>query len=189
MSPRDSVRHTPGPADGPTDGTVPGTSAGLSRRLLLRRTGVAAAAVVGVALTGCTAAGLGTVGGPRLVCRHQRSEEVYAETPLVPGMLVTHSWRHSIELSRWSDTYRCTAVGLTLIRTEFEAYGAGMPMDEGQVRLEDGKVIIEDIDRPFEAVRWIHSHEVDYRISIDGDDSLIDAETLPHREPLELRPL
>ena len=159
---------------------------GLSRRLLLRRTGVAAAAALGAAVTGCTAVGL-TRG--QLVCRHQRTEEVYAQVPLEPGMVLTHSWLHSIEHTRWTDTYRCDRGGLTLIRTEFESYGAGMPMDEGEVRIEDGRVVITEIDRPFEAVRWIHSHDVDYRIGIDGDESLIEAESLPHREPLELRPL
>ncbi len=171
------MHHTPGST---------GHTTGLSRRRLLRHTGLAAVAAVAVSAAGCS--GLGT-GGPQLVCRHQRSEEIYAQIPLEPGMLLTHSWLHSIELSRWSDTYRCEADGLTLIRTEFEAYGAGMPMDEGEVRIEDGRVIITEINRSFDAVRWIHSHEVDYRIGIDGDESLIDAADLPHREPLELRPL
>lgn len=165
----------------------PGAAPALSRRLLLRRSGAAAAAALGAAaVSGCAALGLSR---PQLVCRHQRSDEVYARVPLEPGMLITHSWLHSVELTRWSDTYRCGRDGLTLIRTEFESYGAGMPLDEGEVSIEDGRVVITEIDRPFEAIRWIHSHDVDYRIGIDGDESLIEAEDLPHREPLELRPL
>lgn len=75
-----------------------------------------------------------------------------------------------------------------LTSTEFEAYGAGMPLDEGDVSVQDGQVVIENIDREFEAIRWIHSHRVDYRIGVDGDESLIDTDALPDLEPLELRP-
>ena len=122
------------------------------------------------------------------MCQHQRSGEVYAELGIVVGSLITHSWIHSIELSRWSDTYRFDGEQLMLVSTEFEEYGAGMPLDEGDVRLKDGKVIIENIDRPFEAIRWIHSHRVDYRIGVDAQEDLIDSGDLPDREPLELRP-
>ncbi|WP_291796390.1 DUF1850 domain-containing protein [Brevibacterium sp.] len=96
---------------------------------------------------------------------------------------------HSIEHSRWTDTFEYDGEVLRLVATRFKEYGAGMPLDEGDVRLEDGWVSIEGIDREFEAVRWIHSHRVDYRIGIDGEDDVIDPLTLPDREPLELRPL
>lgn len=141
---------------------------------------------------GAAAATLGVIGcsssASTLVCQHQRTGEIYAEWDISVGSLITHSWIHSIELSRWSDTYRFDGEDLILSRTEFEAYGAGMPLDEGDISFSDGKVVIENIDRPFEAIRWIHSHEVDYRIGIDSRDNLIAADELPHREPLELRP-
>lgn len=142
----------------------------------------AAAAAGTLGLSGCLA------GTHKLVCRHQRSGEVYAELDIRQGSTITHSWVHSIELSRWTDTYRFDGEALTLTSTEFEEYGAGMPMDEGDVRMEDGKVIIENIDRDFEAIRWIHSHRVDYRIGVDNNDDLIAAGELPDREPIELRP-
>lgn len=104
------------------------------------------------------------------------------------GSVVTHSWVHSIERSRWTDSYRVDDEALMLVRTEFAEYGAGMPMDEGEVSIQDGQVVIDGIDRPFEAIRWIHSHRVDYRIGVDGDTDLIDARELPDNEPLELRP-
>lgn len=159
----------------------PGPTPGVTRRQLLAFAGAAAAAGT-LGLTGC-----GT-GGHKLVCQHQRSGEVYGEFDIVTGSIVTHSWIHSIELSRWTDTYRFDGEALTLTSTEFEEYGAGMPLDEGDVRMEDGKVIIENIDRDFEAIRWIHSHRVDYRIGLDNNDDLIAAGVLPDREPIELRP-
>lgn len=104
------------------------------------------------------------------------------------GSAISHSWVHSIELSRWTERYRFDGENLILTSTEFEEYGAGMPLDEGDLRMVDGKIIIENIDRPFEAIRWIHSHRVDYRIGIDSNENLVAAETLPDREPVELRP-
>ncbi|WP_035280132.1 DUF1850 domain-containing protein [Brevibacterium album] len=157
----------------------------VSRRLLLRGGAAAAGALVAG-----TAAGLvGCSSGPALVCRHQRTGEEYARLPLEAGSRITHSWVHSIERSRWTDTFEYDGESLRLVATKFKEYGAGMPLDEGTVRLEDGWVSIEDIDREFEAVRWIHSHRVDYRIGIDGDEDLLDPLALPDREPLELRPL
>lgn len=158
----------------------------MTRRRLL--TGVGGAAAVVIAAPSVLAA-LTACGSERqLICRHQRTQEVYASWPVETGAVVTHSWVHSIERSRWSDSYRVEADGLLLVRTEFQEYGAGMPLDEGVVTLEDGRVVITEIDRPFEAIRWIHSHRVDYRIGIEEDTDLLDPLQLPDNEPVELRP-
>ena len=153
----------------------------LSRRQLLAFSGPAAAAGA-LALSRCRSS------GHTLVCQHQRSGEVYAEWEIAVGSTVTHSWVHSIELSRWTDLYRFTGEELVLTSTEFEEYGAGMPLDEGDLRMADGKVILENIDRPFDAIRWIHSHQVDYRIGVNSRENLIAAVELPEGEPIELRP-
>ncbi|TDS87321.1 DUF1850 domain-containing protein [Nesterenkonia aurantiaca] len=157
----------------------------MSRRRLLTRTGtVAAAASLSLAtamLTSCAAT-------RKLVLQHQRSGEVYAELDISEDSEITHSWIHSIELSRWTDVYRLSGNSLVLVATRFSEYGAGMPMDEGDLRIEDGQIIIENIDREFDAIRWIHSHRVDYRIGIDGQEDLVDPTELPHRQPIELRP-
>lgn len=156
----------------------------ISRRQL-GRSGLSAAVVIAAGVSGCTS----TPATPRLVCRHQRTDEVYADLPLVTDMQIGLSWVHSIELSRWTETYRPAEDGLLLVSTRFKTYGAGMPLDEGTVRHEDGWIVIDDINRPLDAIRWVNSHRVDYRISIDGDETLVDALSLPDREPLELRPV
>lgn len=152
-----------------------------SRRQLLALMGFTAAAAT-MPLSSCSS------GTYALVCQHQRNGEVYGDWKIAVGSTVTHSWVHSIELSRWTDYYRFTGDGLLLTSTEFEAYGAGMPLDEGDLRNDEGKVIIENIDRPFEAVRWIHSHAVDYRIGLESEPHHVRAEQLPDGEPIELRP-
>lgn len=141
----------------------------------------AAAALCAVTTSGCTGPSL------TLICRHQRSEKLYAEVPVEEGTLIAHSWIHSIERSRWTETYRIESGGLVLRSSEFSQYGAGMPVDGGDVTHRDGKIVVENIDREFEAIRWFHSHQADYRIGVDEDETLLDAMTLPDREPLELR--
>ena len=157
----------------------------MSRRRLLTRTGpVAVAASLVVATATFTSCGTSRT----LLCQHQRTGEIYAELDVAEGTEITHSWIHSIELSRWTDVYRLTGDSLLLVATRFAEYGAGMPMDEGDLRVEDGEIIIENIDREFDAIRWIHSHRVDYRIGIDGNEDLVNPTELPDREPIELRP-
>lgn len=156
----------------------------MSRRQL-GKTSLAAVLVIGTGLAGCSDFGAQR----QLVCQHQRTGNVYAELPVSADTEIVLSWIHSIELSRWADTYRTTEDGLLLVSTRFKTYGAGMPMDEGTLRNENGWIVIDDIDRPVEAIRWINSHRVDYRIGIDGDETLIDTMSLPDREPIELRPV
>lgn len=144
--------------------------------------------LVGAAAVLLTATGCSVPQGPVLVCKHQRSNQVYGTASLHPGSQITHSWVHSIEKSRWTDTFEYDGETLMLVATEFSEYGAGMPLDEGDVTIEDGTVNIKNIDREFEAIQWIHSTRVDYRISVDGDDNAFDMDSLPDKEPLELRP-
>ena len=169
--------------DGATGDTDRGPwSTLVSRRRLMASTAAAAAGAL-LSIGGCSTAAAGG-----LVCRHQRTHDVYAELEVSVGSMISHSWIHSIELSRWTDTFEVTPDGLMLVTAEFSAYGAGMPLDEGEVTVRDGVVVVEEIHREFEAIRWIHSHRADYRIGIDGDESLINPGDLPDNEPLELRP-
>lgn len=124
----------------------------------------------------------------KIQLKHQRTDELYTELPITSETMITHSWIHSIEGTRWTDTYEVTNDGLLLTSTAFRTYGAGMPLNDGTLHHEDGQVVLKDLNRPFDAIRWIHSTRVDYRIGIDGDESLMDMDELPDQEPVELRP-
>ncbi|TLP98050.1 DUF1850 domain-containing protein [Nesterenkonia salmonea] len=139
----------------------------------------------------------GTVGcadpdqGHQAVISHQRTDEVLAETPVTNGTVISQSWIHSIEQSPWTDTYRTVIepdddAHLLLESTEFSEYGAGMPLDEGDVSFDDGVIRIQNIDREFESLTWFHSHNADFEFTIDGEVT-ISADDLPDREPLQLR--
>lgn len=152
-----------------------------SRRQFLVGTTMSLATILSSSLTGCLGHSENS-----LVCRHQRTAEVFAQFPVAVDTEISLSWIHSIELTRWTDTFLVTKHGLMLSKTAFSSYGAGMPMDEGQLRHENGQVIIEEINRPMEAIRWVHSHDAKYRVAVNGDDQLINAITLPDHELLEI---
>ncbi|WP_191089902.1 DUF1850 domain-containing protein [Nesterenkonia ebinurensis] len=127
-----------------------------------------------------------------MVISHQRTDEVYAEYPVEHDTEISQTWIHSIELSPWTDYYRVEIPleggqpYLVLEATEFEEYGAGMPLDEGDVSFGNGNIRIDNIDRKFDTITWFHSHSADYELTV-GDDVTISADQLPDREPLELR--
>ncbi|MDO5633406.1 MAG: DUF1850 domain-containing protein [Micrococcus sp.] len=137
-----------------------------------------------VLLTGCT-----TPGTLTLECAHQRTDEIFGTRTVAPGDTVRLSWIHSIELTDWTDTFRVEDRGFTLIETEFSSYGAGMPTgtEEGTVHLGEDSLRITDLDRPFESIRWIHSVRQRHRIDVAEARNVFDTDSLPDRQPLELR--
>ncbi len=130
-------------------------------------------------LTGCSGP------GPELQVRDQHSETVYYATPATEGTKITLAWIHSIELTPWTETYEVRDGELALVEVTLESYGAGAPSDEGVTRIEDGVIHITELDRTVEAVRWIHSHDVDYQISMDGE-VVVETQAIPHRSYAEI---
>ncbi|WGH90514.1 DUF1850 domain-containing protein [Auritidibacter ignavus] len=112
---------------------------------------------------------------------------MYATLPAKDGTTISLSWVHSIELTPWTDIFTVTPTGLVLTQTRFSSYGAGMPAGEqGDLRYEGNQVVIDNIDRPFDAIRWIHSHRAQYQVLIDHDPQCIDATQLPDHQRLEI---
>jgi hypothetical protein len=137
--------------------------------------------------------GWGTIAGARafddrlrLRCVHQRTGTVYARTRVDAGTMLALSWIHSIELTRWTEHYALTPEGFALTMTEISSYGAGMDADDGPVEIEDGRIRTRPPDLQFDALRWIHSHAVDYRIDVTGHPGFVDSLELPHHEPVAL---
>src|SRR5699024_12773930 len=95
----------------------------LTRRQLGTIAVTAVVSALGVSLAGCTSK------QRTLVCRHQRTHQEYAEVEVDIGAEITQSWIHSIELTRWSDTFKLVGDEFSLTRTVFSYYGAGVPMD------------------------------------------------------------
>ncbi|RMX22894.1 DUF1850 domain-containing protein [Auritidibacter ignavus] len=155
----------------------------ISRRSVLTLTVGTVLAVAG----GCGVTASVPTQQRQIVCRHQQHHDVYATLPAIDGTTISLSWAHSIELTPWTDIFTVTPAGLVLTQTRFSSYGAGMPAgDQGDLRYEGNQVVIDNIDRPFDAIRWIHSHRAQYRVLIDHDPQRIDAKQLPDHQRLEI---
>jgi hypothetical protein len=98
----------------------------------------------------------------------------------------TIKWIHSVEKTPWRETYQLTDEGeLLLIETAFQSFGAGVPHQKGTMTVEDGEVVIRDINEQLSVFRWIHSQNVDFELEIN-DAIVFDAEDLPHHERMEI---
>ncbi|MDO5494516.1 MAG: DUF1850 domain-containing protein [bacterium] len=117
--------------------------------------------------------------------RDQRSETVYYSTPATDGQRITLSWIHSIELTPWTETYEVRDGELVLREITLESYGAGTPSNEGVTRIEDGVIHVTELDRAVGAIRWVHSHDVDYEIEVDGE-VVVETQMIPHRSYAEI---
>ena len=141
---------------------------------------LALAALLALASGGCSGS------GPELQVRDQRSDRVYVARPAVDGERVTLAWNHSIELTPWTETYEVRGEDLVLVEVTMESYGAGAPADtEGTTTVRDGVIHITGLERPLDAVRWVHSHDTEHTVSIDGA-TVVEPADIPHRSFAEI---
>jgi hypothetical protein len=96
--------------------------------------------------------------------------EVYREVAATAGAALTFGWVHSLEKIPWNEYYHLNGTGgLVLDRITFPAFGAGIPEDRGRVcRIEDGLIIMEEIDQVFPEFVWLNSHYSVRDITLGG---------------------
>src|SRR5699024_12406145 len=116
----------------------------LTRRQLGTIAVTAVVSALGVSLAGCTSK------QRTLVCRHQRTHQVYGDVAVDIGAEITLSWIHSIELTRWSDTFKIVGDELSRTRTVYSSYGPGRPTDEGTMRHDAARLDSSDSKKPSE---------------------------------------
>ncbi|MFC0558243.1 DUF1850 domain-containing protein [Halalkalibacter alkalisediminis] len=122
-----------------------------------------------------------------LVVQSQEDKTVYNEvTHLKAGDTFTIKWIHSVEKTPWRETYQLTDEGeLLLIETVFQSFGAGVPHQKGTMTVEDGEVVVRDINEQLSVFRWIHSQNVHFELEMNNT-IVFDAEDLPHHERMEI---
>ncbi len=122
-----------------------------------------------------------------LIVQSQEDETVYNKVKhLKGGDTFTIKWIHSVEKTPWRETYQLTDEGeLLLIETAFQSFGAGVPHQKGTMTVEDGEVVIRDINEQLSVFRWIHSQKVNFELEIN-DITVFDAEDLPHHERMKI---
>ncbi|SMP60019.1 DUF1850 domain-containing protein [Anoxynatronum buryatiense] len=125
--------------------------------------------------------------GSMLVIRTANDMEVQWHTAVETGDVLVFHWIHSVEHIPWQETFEVTAENtLMLTESRFAGFGAGIPHEnQGGVRVEDGWVILDNIQREIKQYDWIHSHTALPEIWLNGKVMLQGAD-LPHHQPLTL---
>lgn len=123
----------------------------------------------------------------RLVIRTSEELEVHWHTPVKAGDVLVFHWIHSVEHIPWQETMEVTAANTLILKeSRFAGFGAGIPHENsGGVRVEDGWVILENMQQEMNQYNWIHSHTALPEIRLNGEVMLQGAD-LPHHQPLTL---
>ncbi|MDO5729160.1 MAG: DUF1850 domain-containing protein [Actinomycetaceae bacterium] len=100
-------------------------------------------------------------------------------------MAITLSWIHSIEHEPWTETYIVDGTELVLDEMTIKSYGAGVPANPGgTTTLEDGVIHIRHINKRFNELRWVHSHDTKHTVLVGNH--LIHTEDIAHHAFVEL---
>lgn len=121
-----------------------------------------------------------------LVVYNQETKEEYLRIPVQLGERLQLSWTHSVELSSWIETIEIQDGQFKIIESRFKNYGAGVsPTTEGKIRIEDGFVILYDLNQIEESYRWIHSQKQGFTLAKEGEEILL-AHEIPHHQKVEM---
>ncbi|OCA84141.1 hypothetical protein A8F94_15575 [Bacillus sp. FJAT-27225] len=87
---------------------------------------------------------------PELTITSNKTNKILWTMPVEVGDRFTIRFTHSVERTEVDEVIRIGDGNLVIDSTIYESFGAGLPFDiegEQKMRMEDGKVIIENINR------------------------------------------
>ncbi len=118
---------------------------------------------------------------------HQATGEVVYRALVQPGDVLEYEWIHSFELIPYTEEFVIEKKGLLRLTTiRVAGFGAGIPENKGKMTVEDGMVVMSEIDEIFEEINWIHTTSNLTRITLKGE-TILRGTDLPHHEPYNLR--
>lgn len=121
-----------------------------------------------------------------LTISHQQTGEVFIKTRVESGDTLKYKWMHSFEHIPWTEEFEILDNNnLQLHKITVAGFGAGIPENKGKVTIEDGIIIMSEIEQDFEEINWINSNTALVYIGLNGDE-IIKGSELPHHEPLNL---
>lgn len=121
-----------------------------------------------------------------LIISNQETKEIYMDIRVEKGDIVQYSWIHSFEHIPWTEDFIIQGNNsLMLNKITVAGYGAGIPENKGKVTIENGIIIMREMNQSFKEINWINSNTALSFISINGN-KLIKGKDLPHHEPLNL---
>lgn len=111
---------------------------------------------------------------------NQETGRVYYETDATDGLEITLRWIHSIEHEPWQETYVVEGDHLILTEVAIKSYGAGVDADPGgETTIENGVIYTRGINKRFDDLRWVHSHDTQHTLRVG--DHFIDTDSIEHR--------
>jgi len=118
----------------------------------------------------------------------QKTNEVYFSTPVETSYVLTYGWIHSLEHIPWTEQYLILDNNkLLLKKITMTAFGAGIPHNKGKVtKIENGLIIMDEIDEEFDEINWIHSQTATNYIMLN-DKIVLKGEDLPQHAALNLK--
>lgn len=123
---------------------------------------------------------------PVLIIYDQQTGENFATLPVETGDVLEYNWIHSFEHIPWNERYIVQADhGLMLFEIKVAGFGAGIPANIGTTSVENGMVVMRDLDERFKYISWIHSNTALSSIVLNGQKVASGTE-LPHHQPLKL---
>jgi hypothetical protein len=121
-----------------------------------------------------------------LTITHQETGEVFVKISVKPGDTLKYKWIHSFEHIPWTEEYEILENNsLLLHEITVAGFGAGIPENKGKVTIEDGTIIMSEIEENFEEINWINSNTALSYIGFNGEE-IIKGSEIPHHEPLNL---
>lgn len=149
------------------------------RRLLLVATALAAAALFSACAAGTVLEIVREPEGERVFCRRVQ-----------PGEEVVIAYVHSVNRRPVYDTLRIEEGGLVIVKSRFDAFGAGMPdgsTDEGTLEVLAGGMLEWRLDRPVGEVTLRVGRLADHRLLFREEAVPLDR-LAPPGSALTLRP-
>lgn len=123
---------------------------------------------------------------PVMILSDAVSSVPYTVQPVREGDILEYHWIHSFEHIPWQERYVVGAEGeLRLVEIRVAGFGAGIPENKGQVSVENGMVVMREINESFDAIAWIHSETALSKIVLNGR-ILATGPALPHHQPMKL---
>lgn len=117
---------------------------------------------------------------------NQETGEIYLERRVKAEDTLEYQWIHSFEHIPWNEKFKVMDDNhLLLYEINVAGFGAGIPENKGIVRIENGTIIMSEINQIFEKIDWINSATALSYIKVNGE-IIIKGSGMPHHKPIEL---
>ena len=124
--------------------------------------------------------------GLQLVLSDQETGQVLFSLPANAGDTLAFHWIHSFEHIPWIEEYTIEKDGTFALHTiSVAGFGAGIPENKGEASIENGMIVMRQIDQSFDVIRWIHSQTALVSITL-GHTTFITGEDVQHHLPVVL---